>query len=307
MPLDTGRCSVGSSQRDEPLAGTAPVARRWVLVEHAGPWAKQPLDTPPFAGALGQRLDLALTHHNARLLLIRRTGRQLEESEARLWRVVDTQTGDSITGTWLTERDLDEVITALADVNGPFAEPSPPMTLVCTHGIRDACCAIKGRPIAGMLSRDLDEEVWECSHLNGHRFAGTALLLPEGACYGRLDQADALRVVRAHRSGRTVVERLRGLTRLPAPAQAAHVWGLAELARREPTAARPMEAIEIGTVVEGEGEGEFTCAVHGVDGLEGVSLVRVARQELPAAPLSCGKSPEPATSHVVTAVKAPTA
>lgn len=123
MPLDTGRCSVGSSQRDEPLAGTAPVARRWVLVEHAGPWAKQPLDTPPFAGALGQRLDLALTHHNARLLLIRRTGRQLEESEARLWRVVDTQTGDSITGTWLTERDLDEVITALADVNGPFAEP----------------------------------------------------------------------------------------------------------------------------------------------------------------------------------------
>jgi len=79
----------------------------------------------------------------------------------------------------------------------------------------------------------------------------------------------------------------------------------AELTRREPTAARPMEAIEIGTVVEGEGE--FTCAVHGVDGLEGVSLVRVARQELPAAPLSCGKSPERATSHVVTAVEAPTA
>jgi len=68
-----------------------------------------------------------------------------------------------------------------------------------------------------------------------------------------------------------------------------------------------MEAIEIGTVVEGEGEGEFTCAVHGVDGLEGVSLVRVARQELPAAPLSCGKAPESAASHVVTAVEAPTA
>jgi hypothetical protein len=55
------------------------------------------------------------------------------------------------------------------------------MVLVCTHGVRDACCAIKGRPIAGAVAKALassDVEVLECSHLNGHRFAGTALTLP---------------------------------------------------------------------------------------------------------------------------------
>jgi hypothetical protein len=302
MSPDVGRCSVASMLRDEPLAGTAPVARRWVLIEHPGPWARLPLDTPPFAGALGARFEEALTRHNASLLLLRRSGRQPEDIDARLWRVVDTQTGDSITGTWLGERDLEGVLTALATINGPFAEPCPPMVLVCTHGVRDACCAIKGRPIAGILGRSLDNEVWECSHLAGHRFAGTALVLPEGACYGRLDQSDAVKVIKAHQAGAIVADRLRGVTRLPAAAQAAHVWGLAELARRDPAAPRSVDSIEIGTVEETADRA--LCEVHGIDGRDGAARVEVVRTEQPAVPLSCGKPATVAVGHVVSAVGA---
>lgn len=285
------------------MAGSAPVARRWVLVEHPGPWARQALDTPPFAGALGRRVDEALLRHHARLVLIRRPGRQEYAGEARQWFVVDTATGDAITGTWTVERDLDEVLTALGEVNGPFAEPCPDLILVCTHGIRDACCAIKGRPIAGTLSRAFEDAVWECSHLNGHRFAGTALLLPDGACYGRLDQADAVRVVTNHRAGRVEAAFLRGLTELGPAAQAAHAWGLAELAAASPDADRSVADIEIGTV----GEEHLGLTRVEVVGLRphGESVhVDVRREELAPAPLSCGKPAEAAAAYRVATLAA---
>lgn len=158
---------------------------------------------------------------------MRRTGRQ-EDSQTRLWRVVDTATGLSLSGLWRTERDLEVLLPALAGCAGPLSDPAE-MVLVCTHGVRDACCAIKGRPIAGAVAKALassDVEVLECSHLNGHRFAGTALTLPDGLCYGRLDQSDAPKVMKAHAEGRVWPDKLRGQTGLVGAAQAAHVWGL---------------------------------------------------------------------------------
>lgn len=299
MP-DVGRCSVASALREETLAGTAPEARRWVLIEHPGPWAKAPLDTPPLAGSLGQRLDQALTDFGAKVLLVRRTGRQ-EDSQTRLWRVVDTATGLSLSGLWRTERDLEVLLPALAGCAGPLSEPCPEMVLVCTHGVRDACCAIKGRPIAGAVAKALassDVEVLECSHLNGHRFAGTALTLPDGLCYGRLDQSDAPKVMKAHAEGRVWPDRLRGQTGLVGAAQAAHVWGLRELATRTGSTDVVLSDVQVGSVAEESG---------GVTRVELVGLARpgegtwvdVRREDLAPAPLSCGKSPESARGYTV--------
>ena len=100
------------------------------------------------------------------------------------------------------------------------------MVLVCTHGTRDTCCAVRGRPIVAILARALPEQVWECTHLGGHRFAGTLLSLPDGACFGRLDPDSAVEVVRAHRQGRTDPAHLRGTTRWEPAVQAALVAAL---------------------------------------------------------------------------------
>lgn len=303
MGLDTGRCSAASALRDEPLPGTAPTARRWLLIEHPGPWARQALDTAPFAGPLAARIETALEHNLAKALLIRRIGRQPAEHEARLWRVVDIESGQSIAGSWRTVPDLDAAVTALSTVGGPFGEPCPDLVLVCTHGVRDACCAIKGRPVAGMLSKALEAEVWECSHLNGHRFASTALVLPSGACYGRLDQGNAVRVLTGAFGGAVDPSRLRGLTHLAPAAQAAHVWGLGELRARRPDAPRSVDAVEIGTLSEEITDGPSTIEVLGVTADS--AWVEVSREELPPSPLSCGKPAEVAIAHRVREVSAP--
>lgn len=299
MAPDSSRCSVASALRDEPLAGSAPQANRWVLIEHPGPWAKDPLETVPLAGDLAERLAAAADAHQAKVLLVRRTGRQPEDDEPRVWRVVDVTTRRSTSGSWVSVRDLNAALEAVAADD--LDDDTPPMILVCTHGVRDVCCALKGRPIAGMLSRAFPGEVWECSHLNGHRFAGTALVLPDGACYGRMDQSDAVRILTQHRVGRIDPAHLRGLVGLSPAAQAAQAWGLGELLRATPDAPRSPETVTVGAINTLD---EDHTAVK-LLGLAEVIWVQVARSVLPPAPLSCGKGPEEAAAYRVIAPATP--
>jgi hypothetical protein len=66
--------------------------------------------------------------------------------------------------------------------------------LVCTHGSHDKCCAKYGNPFYFYASATVSElcsdntRVWKSSHFGGHRFAPTAIDLPEGRYYGILDQ-----------------------------------------------------------------------------------------------------------------------
>lgn len=275
------RCSNAARARGDLLAGTAPHAKKWILIEHPGPWARTPAETPPLGGAVGRQLEDMAQDLGGKVLLIRRPGR-VDESGPRSWFVVDTMTGLSTTGSWTTERDLLSCANGIPGVNGPMADDAPHFVLVCTHGVRDACCAIRGRPIAGQLAKALPEEVWECTHLGGHRFAGTMLLLPDGACYGRLDPADALRVVREHRAGRPDPDHLRGWTRHTPAEQAAYVDALR----------RDREGIGPGDV-----SGSVRVDAHHVRVAVAISeqdteWVDVHEVELEPAPVSCGKGPE---------------
>ena len=64
--------------------------------------------------------------------------------------------------------------------------------LICTHGMRDRCCAKLGQPIFRSAKRMAEKgilpnvRVWRSSHIGGHRFAPTAITLPDGRYYGRL-------------------------------------------------------------------------------------------------------------------------
>jgi hypothetical protein len=105
---------------------------------------------------------------------------------------------------------------------GPAAGPGVPAALlVCTNGRRDACCAVLGRPTALALVDSHPGAVWECSHLGGHRFAPTTLVLPTLAVHARvgLDLAETL--LRDAAAGRVTADQLRGRSHLARPAQAA--------------------------------------------------------------------------------------
>lgn len=74
----------------------------------------------------------------------------------------------------------------------PGVEPRPFTgrdLLVCTHGAVDACCALFGYPFYRDLRRAAEAtagscRVWRSTHFGGHRFAPTALDLPEGRYWG---------------------------------------------------------------------------------------------------------------------------
>lgn len=216
------------------LAGTAPVATGWVLVEQPGPWGRKALVESGLDPAIGAGLDTAAAD-DVRVQVIRRPGLGNGSRTVTNRTVVLAHTG---TSPWAEQLELtsdadlerlDPNLTLATTPPGLGPRLEQPLWLVCTHGKRDRCCATYGRPIADALVALHGDAVWEASHVGGHRFAGNLVTLPDGAVYGALQVAEALRVLDLHRAGRYDLAHLRGRSALPRAAQAAEVLARSEL------------------------------------------------------------------------------
>lgn len=218
------RCAPAARERGDWLWGTAAPAKRWLLIEHPGPWARLALESPGIAPEQAVELGRGARDSGTRTALVRRHGRDngvaRGPDEARGWWLVDAVGRRQVGGTWSERTGLGAAIAALHRWPEDD-EPARPAVLVCTHGVHDACCAIWGRPVAEALSAGA-EDVWECSHVGGDRFAANVVVLPEGAGYGRLDAALGVEVVAAHRRRAVVTDHFRGLSTQPPVLQAAH-------------------------------------------------------------------------------------
>lgn len=222
----TFRCSDAAAARRDPPLGTAPPQLDWLLVEHPGPWPV----TAPFGADLPTPLLRELGHPGLRTLFVRRHGREGAVDRMvgpRRW--FRSRSGAVRSGTWARP---DELLASLDPDDGePHADP---LLLVCTHGVHDACCAIKGRPIAQALARRWPDATWECSHLGGDRFAPNVLLLPDLACYGGMPAEDVVPTIEAHLAGHVQTRWLRGVAGLHPAEQVAlgevlERWGPAAL------------------------------------------------------------------------------
>lgn len=200
------------------MAGSAPPARRWLLLEHPGPWR---IEAIAGAGIDPEVLSLLTRRAGSttRILLVRRPGR-IDRRAPRSWMLagLDSQT---VTGPWRQDQDLLDAADAMIDTSGSATRQPEPMILVCTHGVHDVCCALRGRPVAAAVSSRWPELVWECSHIGGDRFAPNLVVLPDGFYYGNLDPESALATVEAHLDGAVLPDRLRGMARFVPPVQAA--------------------------------------------------------------------------------------
>ena len=217
---------------DEPIAGTARASvHRWILVEEGGPWrAKTPknseLPEPVIARLTG--LDARAGH---RLQMIRRPG----EGCGSRRRVFVVDSPEDPAGRRIAEAELELDALAELDPDRFVAEHGRPVTrldglwLVCTHGTRDRCCAKWGMPIWDRVRELAPHRVWQASHLGGHRFAATFVVLPVGLMWGRFEP-DAIPELAAalERGELGALDQLRGRTSYGQPAQVAEV----ELRRR---------------------------------------------------------------------------
>ncbi|WP_399084746.1 sucrase ferredoxin [Streptomyces sp. BBFR2] len=221
-------CTLASREGAEPLAGTAATARTWLLVEQPGPWGAQALTNSRLDPELGRALTAATDGTGVRVALIRRPGPSSRRNTVLRRRVflAHTAPGHSwIRTTTLADPKvlprLDFTAAAAGHHGGIWdAYSGPPLVLVCTNGKRDKCCALLGRPLAADLA-NTGTETWEVTHIGGHRFAPTLVVLPFGYAYGRASAELVRNAVAAADNGQIVLDHCRGRSTWDRPAQAA--------------------------------------------------------------------------------------
>jgi len=304
-------CTDAAAALAEPLAATAATARTWLLIEQPGPWGAKALKDSRLDPAVGRELDRLAAGTGVRVALIRRPGRHADTHHPTRHRVIVAHTAPHDPWVRTTEVADPAELTALdlaamgAGAHGGFgaAYDGPPVALVCTNGTRDRCCAVHGRALAAKLSASGGHDVWETTHLGGHRFAPTMLVLPHGYAYGRLDGVRAKDVLESARYGRLVSADCRGRSAWDRPGQAA------ELAVRALTGEDLASALTVDRTRRdadaGAPDGEVAVRVAHTDGRSW--QVRVAENvSQPPRPESCGAALGTPARMDVTAVEAVT-
>ena len=216
-------------------------------------------------------------------MLIRRPGRAgREPAEQRHVILASTLPGHSAAELLVMDQnedllDLDVEALAAGNLPGRGDLVDEPLLLVCTNGRRDPCCSVAGRALADRLAATAPQRIWECSHLGGHRFAPTALMLPTGYAYGRLTVDIGLELLGLPMSAPPLVEHCRGRTTWDPLGQAA------ELAVRAVEPARDADAVTVTTLAEDQRQVTAGARRH---------VVTLQRNPVPQPrAVSCGAEP----------------
>ncbi len=263
---ETG-CAALADQRGDSLVATAPPAERWLLIEARTAWPRNALSAlrrsadrgSSTAGAslvlrgderveVGQELGVKVARRCRELgyrpVLIRRYGR-VDHSVPRRWAVVDCRPGHESIRWGLLASD-EHVLEVLSGADRGLVSHEP-IYLVCTHGRHDACCAVRGRPVAAVLAAAYPERTWECSHVGGDRFAANVVVLPHGLFYGHVPTTRAVELAKQYDDGLVVPDLLRGSGAFSPPVQAAQHYARAAgyslaVSALRPTAVRRLSA-----------------------------------------------------------------
>ena len=192
-----------------------------------------------------------------RVLAVRRPGRT-PRGTVRRWAIADTRDGRQQVRWGRFDDDAELLRLPLEDGDVGVPDGSP-VYLVCAHSRHDACCALRGRPVAAALDAERPGQVWECSHVGGERFAANVLVLPMGLLYGRVLPFAAPEFVAIAEAGEVVGALLRGRVGLPPVAQAALAFGYENLALRRADALRVLASSPVS-------DGEATVDLAGPKG-----------------------------------------
>lgn len=276
-------CSVLSRASGEPLAGTAPHARLWVVLEQPGPWGRDALTSSHLDPFIAQSLNAWVGGLSVRLALMRRPGHHPDRGAERERVALIART--DVDQTWLWQQRLLDVrqlldidLSALLSGSRPADGDTEPVLLVCTNARRDLCCAVEGRVLAANLHRQFPGQVWETTHLGGHRFAPTFVSLPDGFVFG------------GPHAGEFTTDACRGRSSLSPDAQAVELAALQHFGYSRPT---PLRLIDMNG---------GTWSVHAPGAEQPVTIAVTVEHSGEDRPESCGRRPVPCRSWVAKVV-----
>ena len=269
------RCCEASEAAGESIAATASYTRNWLVLEVPGTWPRDVSDGAGLPTAAREALQAWLGRTPASRALF---ARQPGPTRAGRHRVFVVRAGDDTAE--LRRFELTELDgLASLDLDGAGEPMNGSLVLVCGHGTRDRCCALRGTAVYGALASAVGvDDLWISSHQGGHRFAANVLVLPQAVQLGRVSVDAAVRVVGEALDGRVPLSAYRGRTAYLPEAQAA------EFAIRAASGLDRIADLRL-TGIEGA-----RVSFHDSDGTGHVAVVE--RAPGPAVPASCGAEPE---------------
>jgi len=295
-------CSdIARSRAGVGIHGSATVAPYWLCIEHPDPWTAREIKQGTLPESLieairewsglvpglrtqGVRREIRTWDRPGEITLMLASSETITSENAPVLWQARFETYDDIAGL-----DVPRLVEAArrgekeAVVEPGFEQATEPAILTCTNGKRDACCALKGRAFHQAVSDVAPHAAWQTTHLGGHRFAPTAVVLPYGHQYGWLtpDDAAGLWVAATQEKKIHRLSRYRGCTAYPRPVQAAAVAARQHLDTDGPSL--DVRGLLIGKVQE-VGKDRWTVRLT----LNGTCVtVDVCRHHGDPAPVSC--------------------
>jgi len=284
-------CARLSLEAGEPLCGTAPHVRVWVMIEYDAPWESDAVAHVPLPRRVRPAVEelAGRSGGGARLQLIKRppasepaahrtayVALTPPSGEPRLFRFEFPDEGELASFDPLDVARRPEAYADHAD--------GGPLYLVCTHGRYDRCCASLGVPLLSEICRLGRGAVWQTTHVGGHRFAPNVVCFPHGVYYGRLHPEWWVEVAGAYERGELSLEHLRGRCSMRPEAQAA------EFSVRRHTGVVSIEGLRLEKEDDlGRGRWRFVFRVGG--GEERYEVVVVRRDGALRVVKSCGEEP----------------
>jgi hypothetical protein len=270
------------------MLATASQVRGWVLVEVRGAWGEDAIHCSALAEHVPADWKDQLKRRHVRVVCIR-SHLRTQAPDVRLYACGVRRPGGGTAPLWTRDvRSLADVVAALDDLRlhrllrdeaAGWRRAEQRIILVCTNGRHDQCCANRGRPVIRAL-RDTRwaEQVWECSHIGGDRFAANVVVLPDSIYFGRVEPDSVVSLLEFLDAGRIDLARFRGRTSLSLAEQAVEHFVRQELG---------VDGLD-AVAIEGRGDdGAFDVRVD-----ERSARVRIRRRMVSVTdPLTCSGRP----------------
>lgn len=181
-------CSELTKLGNEPLAGSAWTGRQYVFISWSKKfWARKQYESQGFPTDLKVFLERIQKDKRIFTRLVHQHGND-RKGYSRVFIMPD-----GIEYRDVAIPDIESLLTRYFEGN-PSDNYHPlkvegTTLFCCTHGKRDRCCAKFGQAAVYELHRqaarkNIELDLWECTHINADRFAVNAIVFPQGYMYG---------------------------------------------------------------------------------------------------------------------------
>lgn len=226
---DINYCTLMSKEAKEPLAGTAPFAKHFIFITWPKKfWQYEALESKGgFPEGLKNWMKInSEINGKISIRLISTPG--LSHSKVQIFIYPG-----KFKYTNILPGEINTVLESYFQ-NGVSEAFSPTkitedQIFVCTHGRHDKCCAKFGKELVDelryyIMNQKIPIQIWDSSHLGGHRFAPTCIDFPDGHAYGRISTSEVPTFLAKRKANQIYVPAYRGSVFLSGLEQVAEAY-----------------------------------------------------------------------------------